>query len=47
VLEHAGLVRSDIGGGGKVYAMIWSATRYGQQALEDNAVERVLRGDTL
>lgn len=47
VLEHAGLVRSDVGGGGKVYGMIWSATRLGQQALEQNAVQRVLAAVSL
>lgn len=47
VLEHAGLVRSDVAGGGQVYGMVWSATRSGQQALEQNAVERVLAGGGL
>src|ERR1700722_5834016 len=47
VLEHAGLVRCDVAGGGSVYGMIWTATRCGQQALEQNAVERVLAGGTL
>jgi hypothetical protein len=47
VLEHAGLVRSDIGGGGSVYGIIWSATRLGKQALEQNAVERMLAGGSL
>jgi hypothetical protein len=47
VLEHAGLVRSDVAGGGKVYGMVWSATRSGQQALEQGSVERVLAGGSL
>lgn len=47
VLEHAGLVRSDVAGGGKVYGMVWSATRSGQQALEQDTVEHVLAGGSL
>lgn len=47
VLEHAGLVRSDVAGGGKVYGMVWSATRSGQQALEQDTVEHVLAGGSV
>jgi hypothetical protein len=47
VLEHACLVRSDVSGSGSVYGMVWYVTRYGQQALAQNAVERVLTGGSL
>jgi hypothetical protein len=47
VLEHACLVRSDISGGGSVYGIVWNATRYGQQAIAQNAVERILGGGSL
>jgi hypothetical protein len=45
VLEHAGLVRCDVSGSGGMYAMIWTATRRGRQALEQNAVARFLEED--
>jgi len=44
VLEHACLVRWIFSGGDEMY---WCKTRYGQEVLEQNAVERVLGGGTL
>jgi hypothetical protein len=46
VLEHACLVRW-IFSGGDTAEMYWCKTRYGQEVLEQNAVERVLGGGTL
>jgi hypothetical protein len=46
VLEHASLVRW-IFSGGDTSEMFWTKTRYGQDALDQNAVERVLGGGTL
>jgi hypothetical protein len=46
VLEHACLVRW-IFSGGDTAEMHWCTTRYGQEVLEQNAVERVLGGGTL
>jgi hypothetical protein len=45
VLEHACLVRW-IFSGGDTAEMYWCTTRYGQEVLEQNAVERVLGGGT-
>jgi hypothetical protein len=50
VLEHACMVRTTLGidaGTSDNYHVFWTATRLGQAALEQNAVERILAGGSL
>jgi hypothetical protein len=50
VLDHACLVRSHLGidaGTSSNYNIFWTATRLGQAALAQNAVQRIVAGGTL
>jgi hypothetical protein len=47
VLEHASLLRPDGTVGSQQGLAFYSATRWGRAALERNAVERVLHGESL
>ena len=47
ILEHAGLVRFEISSEGGIVHWMWTSTRYGAAALQQNAVLRVLQGGQL
>ena len=47
ILEHAGLVRFEISSEGGVVHWVWTPTRYGVAALQQDAVLRILQGGQL